>query len=129
MHERRKARLPSLGEQLVREPPEVLTQGGIERMRGILGLNQHFALRLAAPGASGHLSEQCIKALGRAKVRVVERAVGIEHAERQVRKVMSFARICVPTRTSTSRARIRLRIASQAFLRRVLSRSIRSTRA
>ncbi len=90
--EGREARLLPLAEQLVREPAKVLTaQRDVERMIGILGLDQHFPLRLAATGASGDLGEQRIEAFGRPEVRAVEHAVRVEHAnQREVRKVVAL---------------------------------------
>src|ERR1700733_10506094 len=56
-----------------------------------ISLQNHFAGRLASPGASGNLGEQLEGTLGGAEVRKSERAVGADHTDQgYAMNVMAF---------------------------------------
>ena len=71
------------------------------RMKRRERLHEHLALHVAATGAAGNLREQLEGALARAKIRLMQREVGVNDADqRDVRKMQALAIICVPTRMS-----------------------------
>ena len=61
------------------------------RMKRRECLHEHFALDVAAPGAAGDLREQLKGAFARAKIRLMQRKIGVNDAdERDVRKMQAL---------------------------------------
>src|SRR6266404_9160181 len=61
------------------------------RTKRRVGLDEHFAWRLAATGAAGHLREQLKCSLARTEVRQVQREIGVDDPNQSdIREMQAF---------------------------------------
>src|SRR4029453_5979993 len=129
--ERRQADRLALGDQGAREAVVIVpNQRAIDRVIREVGRHDHLALVRSTSSASGDLLEQREQRFGGVKLRAVERVVGAEHAKQgQAGEVGPFAQFCVSRSSWASPPAIASRMASKDPLRRLLSRSTRTTRA